>query len=602
MTPRRPSFERGGAVSARHMDVRTGARRARGWFVGEPPSFRGRAFWLWLAFVSVGIILAGRLVDVQIRQGKQLASAAAQMHQISVALSAHRGRIFDANGNILASDVAVYDIYADPSLISSSDRAGVAAQLAPVLNMGPGLISDLLGKATHFVYLSKGVSADVRSRLEALRIDGVGAIERDKRVYEPSPITPNTFAEPLLGYVDGEGNGSYGVEQYYNKALKGVDGSESTLRDMAGNSIVLSQQTHKDARDGSDLHLGLDSRIQYWAEQALAKGVAYAEAESGEVLVMDTKSGVVRAWAQDPAYNANDFAHANVADFRDQSIADLYEPGSTMKVITFAGGLNGQVIAPTTTLDEQPQTIDGYTIHDWDNKAHGLITMQDVLDQSLNNGAIRVMQLLGHDAFYKNLLAFGVGSPTGIDLAGEQNQPLEPQSQWSDIDYATASFGQHVSMTPVEMLAAINAVGNGGVWVQPHVVQAVVDPATGKSTPVVATTRRVMTPESANTLATMMTGVVDHKNAEGFLARIPGFQGQIAGKTGTADEPTNGQYEGSLIVSFGAFMPVSNPQFTMLVVLRYPHETKVPRFGAFLAAPVWKDIAQVIVDQWRILP
>jgi len=225
-----------------------------------------------------------------------------------------------------------------------------------------------------------------------------------------------------------------------------------------------------------------------------------------------------------------------------------------------------------------------------------------VLDDSLNDGAIRVMQMEGQHNFYENLANFGVGAPTGIDVAGEVNMPLAPEQQWKGVDFATSAFGQHVQVTPLQMLSAINAVANNGVWVQPHAVESIVDPATGQATPFSPTTRRVMSPESAATLQKMMTGVVEDRGASGYAVRMAAFKGQIAGKTGTASVAVNGVYGSDVIVSFAGFMPVSNPQFTMLVVLRLPHENKVAREGAYLAAPIWHDIAQLMVDQWKILP
>jgi cell division protein FtsI/penicillin-binding protein 2 len=168
--------------------------------------------------------------------------------------------------------------------------------------------------------------------------------------------------------------------------------------------------------------------------------------------------------------------------------------------------------------------------------------------------------------------------------------------------YAEASFGQGVTTTPVEMLAAVNAIANGGVWVQPHVVDAVIDPATGKSTPFTPTTRRVVSAGTAGTLGKMMVGVVDDRNAEGSLARISGYKGEIAGKTGTAQVAFNGQYGDDVVASFVGFMPAGNPQFTMMVIINNPHENFVQRFGSTLAAPVWKNVAQILIDQWRITP
>ncbi len=574
----------------------------RGWFVADAPDFRHRGTWLALAFAAMAVTLCARLVDVQVLQHATLAARAAALHQKSVVIPATRGRILDSTGRVLVSNRTVYDVYADPSLIPVDTRGQVSRQLAPVLSLDVTAMDSLISKPTRFVYLAKGVSQAVSDQLTALGLPGIVVEPSEQRVYEPSPVSGTSFAANLLGYVDGDGHGEYGLEAYYESVLHGSDGRQSTVRDVAGNSITLSNDPKADAHNGADLELGLDSEVQYWAEQAIAQGVATAQAASGTLIMMDTKTGVIRAWAQAPSYDANSYWSSPIGDFRDLAVADVYEPGSVQKVVTFAGGLNDNAITPGYTFREGPTTIDGATIRDWDNRAHGTITMQKVLDESLNNGAIKVGQLMGANAFYSNLLSFGIGAPTGVDLAGEQNAPLPPQSQLSSLDLAEAAFGQRVQVTPVEMLAAINAVANGGVWVQPHAVQAVIDPTTGKSAQVVPTTRRVISATAAATLAKMMTGVVEDRGAEGSLARIPAFKGEVAGKTGTASVATNGHYGGDVVVSFGGFLPATNPRFTMLVVLNYPHERSVVRFGATLAAPVWKQVAQVAIDQWRITP
>lgn len=273
-----------------------------------------------------------------------------------------------------------------------------------------------------------------------------------------------------------------------------------------------------------------------------------------------------------------------------------------MKVVTFAGGLNNHVITPDTIIDERQTVVDGSLIHDWDRRSHGRITMQWVLDDSLNNGAIALQQMEGRDPFYANMLGFGIGAPTGVDIAGEVNQPVPPQSRWIALNYATASFGQGVVATPVEMLAAVNTVANGGVWVQPHAVDSVVDTANGSRTSVVPRSRRVISADAAHTLAHMMVGVVEDRGAEGFMAKIPGYKGQVAGKTGTAQVAVNGVYGNDVVASFIGFMPVDNPQFTMMVILNYPQESHTGRFGSLLAAPIWKNMAELIINHWRILP
>jgi cell division protein FtsI/penicillin-binding protein 2 len=574
----------------------------RGWFAPEAPDFRHRGMWLVLAFAAMATTVCVRLLDVQVRQHTALAAKATALHQKSVVIPATRGRILDSTGRVLVSNRTVYDVYADPGLIAVATRGDVARRLAPVLSADETKILGLISEQTRFVYLAKAVSQAVTDRLSGLNLPGIVVEPAAQRVYEPSPVQGASFAANLLGYVNSDGHGQYGVESYYESVLHGSDGRQSTVRDVTGNSITLSSDPQSDARNGQDLQLGLDAQLQYWAEQALAQGVASAQAESGTLIMVDTKTGVIKAWAQAPTYDANAYWSTPLGNLRDLAVSNVYEPGSVEKVITFAGGLNTHAITPGYTFNEGPTTIDGATIHDWDNRAHGTINMQYVLDESLNNGAIKIGQLMGPNAFYSNLLSFGVGAPTGVDLAGEQNVPLAAQGSQSPLDLAEAAFGQHIQVTPIEILAAVNAVGNGGVWVQPHAVQAVVDPTTGRSTAVKPASRRVISTAAAATLARMMTGVVEDRGAEGSLARIPAFKGQVAGKTGTASVAENGRYGSNLVVSFAGFLPANNPRFTMLVVLNYPHETRVQRFGATLAAPVWKQIAQVAIDEWRILP
>jgi cell division protein FtsI/penicillin-binding protein 2 len=574
----------------------------RGWFITEAPDFRRRGFWLALAFGAMAVVVFGRLVQVQVFQSASLSAQAAAQHTASIALHGTRGVIFDRDGRVLVSNRPVFDVFADPALIDPSQRGYDAATLAPILNVDVARLQSAMSQSNQFDYLAKGVNADVNAKLQALNLPGIGTIPTQQRVYEPSPVPDVSFASNLLGFVNADGAGQYGVEQYYNNVLSGTEGHESALTDLLGNAIVLGSQKKVNAHDGMNLQLGLDSQIQYWAELALAKGVTDAQAASGTLMLMDSHTGSIRAWAQYPSYSAGNYGASNISAFRDLAVSQPYEPGSVMKVVTFAGGLNNHVITPDTVIDERQTVVDGSLIHDWDRRSHGRITMQWVLDDSLNNGAIALQQMEGKNAFYANMLGFGIGAPTGVDLAGEVNQPAPPQSRWIDLNYATASFGQGVVATPVEMLAAVNTVANGGVWVQPHAVDSVVDTATGNRTAVVPNSRRVISADAAHTLAHMMVGVVDDHGAEGFMAKIPGYKGKVAGKTGTAQVAVNGVYGNDVVASFIGFMPVDNPQFTMMVILNYPQETHSGRFGSLLAAPIWKNVAELIIDHWRILP
>ncbi len=574
---------------------------SRGWFVGEGPQVRGRAIWLMLCFASLAVLLLGHLFQVQIGEHTALAAAAAKEDNMNFVLTAHRGEILDSDGQVLVGTVATYSVYVDPALTPADSRDQAAAQIAAVLRISESQVVQVLSEPNQYAFLADHVSETVKDQLSLLNVNGLILTEEDEPVYEPSAVPGETSAANLLGFVNASGQGQYGVEGYYNSLLTGKNGEASEIKDSQGYAIYLNQAHNVPAQDGDNLQLGLNSQVQYWAEQAIAEAVTKDSAQSGEILVMNTHTGAIQAWADYPSYDATDYASTPIADFSDTSVDGLYQPGSVMKTVTFAGGLQNSAITPGYTFDERQTVVDGILIHDWDDRSHGQVTMQQVLDMSLNNGAMKVMNLEGPNAFYTNMLAFGIGAPTGVDLAGEANQQMASQSKLSMLDYSEMAFGQSVAVTPVEMLAAVNAVANGGVWVQPHAVDSVIDPTTGTTTPVVPTTRQVISAATASTLTTMMTHVVDDSDGEGFDARIPGWTGEVAGKTGTAQEPIDGQMTGS-VVSFVGYLPASDPQFTMMVVINEPQVPAADDFGSLLAAPVWRQMAEQIIDYYHLTP
>jgi cell division protein FtsI/penicillin-binding protein 2 len=275
-----------------------------------------------------------------------------------------------------------------------------------------------------------------------------------------------------------------------------------------------------------------------------------------------------------------------------------------MKVVTFAGALQNNIITPNATFDETPASgmVQGVEIHDWDNIYHGVISYQYVLNNSLNVGAVHVEELEGPQTFYKNLEAFGIGKPTGIDLAGEENEPVAPLSQLTPLQLATTAFGQGVVVTPIEILAAINAVANGGVWVQPHVVTSI-SGGGQPTTNIVPQTHRVISAQTASTLAQMMVQVIDSPGADASLARIwPTWKGELAGKTGTAQVAENGVYTNNTIDSFAEFLPASDPQYSMICILREPQVTPALRFSFYDAVPTVKKVTQVLIDRFKLQP
>jgi cell division protein FtsI/penicillin-binding protein 2 len=569
---------------------------------------RGRLRVIWLMGIAVvlAVVLVGKLVYWQVLEHKRISLLAARQHQVTFKLPSQRGRILDRSGQLIATDTPVANVVADPSLITASARPKVAASLAPVLGMTPADVLKHLQVPLKFEYVRRGVARDTADKITALRLPGI-ALEADvRRSYlastDPSaPTEPRSLASNMLGFVNAGGVGQYGLEQYYNTLLTGKDGYESTLKTGANETIVLSDIKKVPPRDGTSLLLGLDSQIQFLAEKALADGVKKTGAESGSVIIMEPNTGNIVGWADYPTYDANRFSTTDGKLFTDSIAGGLYEPGSVMKVVTLAGALQAHAITPDYAFNETGSVaVGGYNIQDWDHKPHGTVDMSKVLALSLNAGAVKAQQMEGGDSFYKFLNLFGIGHATGIDVAGEANQPLKPLSSYYASELATTSFGQGVAVTPIQMLTAINTVAAGGRYVRPRAVTAEItsdgtrkDLAPDPGTP-------VLDPVAEAQIRQMMVGVVEQ--GSGWTVKMDGWHNRIAGKTGTANVPEGGKYTDKVISSFVGFMPVENPRFTMIVIMRKPQGDTLAQEGTFTAAPVWKSIAQQILVQWQITP
>jgi cell division protein FtsI/penicillin-binding protein 2 len=569
---------------------------------------RGRLRVLWLMGIAalLAAVLVGKLVYWQLLEHQKIALLAARQHQVTFKLPAQRGKIFDRSGQLLATDTPVSNVVADPSLISAAGRTHVAEILAPLLGLKAGDILTQLEMPLKFEYLKHKVPTETADKIAALHLAGIGLEADSRRSYlstmdSAAPTEARSLASNLLGFVNDGGGGQYGLEQYYDAQLKGKDGYESTLKTGANETIVLSDVKKVLPRDGTSLQLALDSQVQFFAEKALADGVKKTGAESGSVIIMEPATGNIIAWADCPTFDAGNFGGSEGKLFTDPVVSSLYEPGSVMKVVTLSGGLESGAITPDYTFNETGSVnVGGYRIQDWDHKAHGNINMTRVLELSLNAGAVKVQQMEGADNFYKFLGAFGIGSLTGVDVAGEVSQPLKPLRSYYPSELATTAFGQGVAVTPIEMISAVNTIANGGRFVHPHVVTAMIqaDGSRKESPPDLGT--QVLGTKAENDMRQMMVNVVEH--GSGWTTKMDGWQNQVAGKTGTANVPEAGKYTDKVISSFVGFMPAGNPRFTMLVVMRNPKGDTLAQEGTFTAAPVWKNIAQQMLVQWQVTP
>jgi cell division protein FtsI (penicillin-binding protein 3) len=567
---------------------------------GRNPRLRVLGIGLVIAVVAASVWT--RLAYWQLVEHSKLSQYASLQYAHAVPLPAPRGVIYDRNMQPLAVNTTVYSVFVSPDAVPIPDRERVAAGLAQVLGVDPVQVAGTLKSSKKFAYIARRQPKAKADQITALALPGVGMETEQQRSYLPGGAPGSSLASNLLGYVDFDGQGQYGIEGYYDAKLAGKAGFKSTYRDAAGRDIVLGPSQHVSPVSGSDLVLSIDAGIQYAAEQALAKGVQANKAQNGSVIVMDPKTGAILAWADYPTYDANQFAQADPGNIKDSIVSDLYEPGSIMKVPTLSGALQNQAITPTTTINDPGYiNVGGSTLHDWDLKNHGTVTMTRVLEESYNVGAVRAEQMEGLPAFYQNLQAFGFNAATGVDVAGEvvANPPLRPYEQWRENELATAAYGQGIAVNMVQVAGAINVIANGGRYAPPHAVAQI----SGKANPVEAQPQRqVIAPATAATMKQMMESVVQH--GSGYTARVPGFETDEAGKTGTSQMPEAGGYSMDHVwASYAGFLPADNPRFSMLVVIRKPNNGSFDHNeGYYVSAPIWKEIAQSIILQWRVVP
>jgi len=493
-----------------------------------------------------------------------------------------QGWILDCRGCVLALTTFDYDISAAPGSIKAQGAAeDIANQLSPLLDLPPAELLPILDQDIPYAPLKPRASKELADAVTALGLTGIYTEARFRREYPGREL-----AAHVLGFVTYEYTGTYGVEGHYEPVLKGIvtlAGERVALQDgiLWGmfDPLILPQ-------DGPHLILTLDRDIQYLTEQELARAIVRYGAESGTVIVMDPRTGAILAMANYPSYDPNRYYEAKERHIN-RAISDHYEPGSVLKIITMAAGLDAEVITVNSEFfDSGSVKVGGCTIHDPVYHAQGSVTMADILAYSLNVGVTYVSTSLGAERFYAYLSDFGFGLPTGIDLYGEVAGfvKLPGSEDWTECELATNSFGQGIDVTPLQMITAVAAVANRGLLMRPYIVQGVVD---GQGVIITRPTavRQVVSPEVAEQLTDMLVEAVN-RGAE--LATVSGYD--IAGKTGTAQVPFEGRYHPEwTIASFVGYAPADDPQFIILVKIDKP---KVASEGAEVAAPVFRAIAE----------
>lgn len=543
------------------------------------PRSRQRLVMLAAALLAAAFLIISRLVYWQVIIEDE--SLAAETSSIQTIMP-RRGAIFDRRGYPLAVELYTYTISASPNQID--DPAETARQLARWLDLPmEDIWNAIRDPQLKYALVARNVDAATGEAIASLDLPGVDLTIEPQRSY------PNgALAGHLFGFVNQEGVASFGLEEYYDRQLTGRQGSW-------GGGVL--QRRLVPAHDGYDLVLTIDRVIQAMVEENLADGVERYSASGGAVVVMDPNTGAILAMASYPPFDPNQYATTAEERWANPAIAAQYEPGSVVKVLTMAAGLDAGVVAPDSTYEDMG-TIEygGARISNWDKIAHGTTSMTKMLQLSLNLGAVHIADALGRDRFYRYMQAFGLGQPTGIDLAGESPGLLRmpDHGPWTTADLATNSFGQGVATTPLQMAVAVAAIANGGTLVKPYVVDQMLsgDEIVYQTQP--AAIRRVVSRQAAEETVDLMVSVVD---GEVVQAAMPGYT--VAGKTGTAQIPVAGGYDPTgTIGSFVGFVPAVNPRFVILVKLDRPNVHR----GSRTAAPMFKEIAEQLVQLLGVPP
>lgn len=536
-----------------------------------------------------------RLFTWQVLSAEKLQGMAQQQTFSTSSILPKRGRIYFSDGSPFVLNQKAFVVFAEPDKLELS--AKTLNLLSETLSIDEAtLAAKLTNKELKWALLKDKVLPMEAQKLKNEGLKGIGFIDDEKRFYPES-----SMAAHLLGFVGknvkGEDQGYFGIEGYYDALLRGRKGERTREEDAKGIPILLGESEEIPVQDGRDLELTLDRSIQFITESKLKEGMAKYGAKGATAIVMDPSNGAILAMASYPSYDPAEYEKFPTEYYKNSAISGSYEPGSTYKVLVMAAALNEGVVKADTQFDEkEPLEIGGYTIRTWNNKYHGMITSAQILEYSSNVGMVFVGQKLGRDKQLDYIQRLGFGANTDVDLQEESSPELRAKNKWYEIDYATASFGQGIAVTPLQMVRAVASIANGGVLVLPHLVNSTLL-ANGKAiTYESSSEKRVFDKDTTSIVTEMMIKAVD--NGETKYLKDAKFR--IAGKTGTAQVPIAGHYDSDkTIASFVGFAPADAPRFVMLVTVNEP--TSSP-WGSETAAPIFFNIAKELYYYWGISP
>lgn len=541
-------------------------------------------------FIGFSLLFV-RLVYVQILSSWYLSQIAEKQYNVKLTLPPKRGKIYDRNGVDLASSINVSSVYAEPKTIK--DKRRTAYELSTILNLPQSVVSGKINNEKSFVWIKRFVLEDQAQKIRGMRNPSIGLLKEPKRFYPSS-----TLASHVIGFVDIDGNGLEGLELAFNDYMIGISGRQSIQRDAKRRLIPSLEYEFEPPMDGHSLVLTIDQVIQYIAEKELDLAVKQSRAQGGSIIVMNPYTGEIYAFANRPTFNLNTFYSASTDQRRNRAITDCYEPGSTFKIVTASAALNeGVVLASDKFFCENGEYKFGKRIlHD--HKPHGVLTVKEIIKYSSNIGVCKIAQKLGERKLDKYIKDFGFGRKTGVDMPGEVEGLVRPVSGWSRVSITSIPMGQGIAVTPMQMVCAYAAIGNGGNLVKPYVVDRIIDKKGQliKSFGGSSSRGNVLSEKTTLIMKDFLSSVVEE--GTGQEAKIDGIK--VGGKTGTAQklEP-NGTYSTTKYIgSFFGFAPLDKPEVVIGVIIDEP---RTSHFGGVVAAPVFQKVAKDTLRYLRLV-
>ncbi len=601
-------------MTAAVQSIRSRAKTLRG-----IPLKRTRFWIICLFFLLWTCAIAGRLFWLQIVRHQAFVERAAKQQQRTFDVAPRRGILYDRNQHELAMTVLADSIYADPSQIA--DKQAAARTLAAIVHADPDdkltTVNEIAARLTaghNFAWVARRVTPQAAASVKALNMKGIYFQKEFQRFYPDDEI-----AAQVLGYVGVDDNGLGGMEEKFDSSLHGSPGVMYTAMDARRKVLGSSE---RDPAPGRNMVLTIDENIQFMAERALDRAMQRTQAVNGTVVVQDVHTGQILALAIRPTFNPNQFRHTTPTLLRDHAVSDVYEPGSTFKLVTYSAAMDTKVAAPDDMIDCQGGkiTIFGRTIHDNQGEHMGVVPLHKALEESSDVAAVKLAMKVGPDRFYQYIRDFGFGTRSNIELPGETRGLLRPVSRWQPSSIGSLAIGQEVAVTPLQLVTMVSTIANGGIYLPPHIIMPdqsnspdlnqkaaaphvpdeAVKAAESHATvlpsdlpdPLPGGAHRVISTLAAAEMRKMMEGVV--LVGTGKPAQLNGYSS--GGKTGTAQkiDPATHSYSKTMhIASFAGFAPVNNPVISVAIVMDSP---KGDYYGTAVSAPIFADVAQQVLE------